>query len=308
MSLTLGGSNSGAMRSLSYMSSTKAKMDKSLQRISSGKRILNGSDDPGGLSVAMKLQSQLNSLTGASDRIENAKSFVEMQGSALKTAGDILIEMDSLITDYKAESDPRSDTAITYATQFRDLQVQLGNLRTEKFNGVSLFSSHETTSMEVSTSTSGASGASVTLDNLDFLAALDIATNINLGDSTSAGSVSPDQLVSAEEGSAVSISHVITEIDDNSFDFSSVISEVANLRAQTGGKLSALEFAGETADNMSVALEAAHGRIMDVDLAEESANYASLTLQYEAAAAAVAQANTSAARVFDLLIGSINRD
>jgi len=59
---------------------------------------------------------------------------------------------------------------------------------------------------------------------------------------------------------------------------------------------------------MSVALEAAHGRIMDVDLAEESANYASLTLQYEAAAAAVAQANTSAARVFDLLIGSINRD
>ena len=59
---------------------------------------------------------------------------------------------------------------------------------------------------------------------------------------------------------------------------------------------------------MSVNLETAHGRIMDVDLAEETANYASLSMQYEAAAAAVAQANLSAANVFDLLISSINRD
>ena len=59
---------------------------------------------------------------------------------------------------------------------------------------------------------------------------------------------------------------------------------------------------------MSINLETARGRIMDVDLAEESANYASLSMQYEAAAAAVAQANVSAANVFDLLISSINRD
>ena len=47
---------------------------------------------------------------------------------------------------------------------------------------------------------------------------------------------------------------------------------------------------------------------MDVDLAEETSNYATLSMQYEAAAAAVAQANVSSAKVLDLLLSSINRD
>jgi len=59
---------------------------------------------------------------------------------------------------------------------------------------------------------------------------------------------------------------------------------------------------------MTTNLEAAHGRIMDVDLAEESANYAKLSMQYEAAAAAVAQANVAMGAVLDLLLTSINRD
>ena len=59
---------------------------------------------------------------------------------------------------------------------------------------------------------------------------------------------------------------------------------------------------------MSTNLESALGRIEDVDLAEETANYAALTLRYEAAAAAVAQANASADTVFNLLMGSLGKD
>ena len=130
-------------------------MDKSLLRISSGKRILTAADDSGGLSVAMKLQNQINTTKAAQGRVENSKSFVEMQDTALSTAGDILIEMSSVKANYEAEGDKSSSAAQTYASQFRELQVQLGSLKSEKINGVSLFSSDSSTSMTVYTSTNG---------------------------------------------------------------------------------------------------------------------------------------------------------
>jgi flagellin len=308
MGLTLGGNNS-SFKNIRYLSESKSKMDKSLLRIASGKRILTAADDSGGLSVAMKLQNQINTTKAAQDRVENSKSFVEMQDTAISTAADILTEMSSVKANYEAEasSNYSSPAALTYAAQFRDLQVQLGNLRTEQFNGISLFSSHSSTSMTVYTGSSGTGGASVTLDNLDFLEAVSIGgsgvvANRNLGDATTAGAVIQNSTSPAPvSGQAVSISDV------SSSDLSTITEQLASLRAEAGGDLSTLGFASDYLSNMSVNMESAHGRIMDVDLAEESSNLARYSMQYEAAAAAVAQANVAMGAVLDLLLGSINR-
>jgi len=304
MGLTLGGNNS-SFKNIRYLSESKSKMDKSLLRIASGKRILTAADDSGGLSVAMKLQNQINTTKAAQDRVENSKSFVGMQDTALSTAGDILIEMSSVKGKYDAEGSATTDAAKTYASQFRELQVQLGSLKSEKLNGVSLFSSDSSTSMTVYTSTSGSSGASVTLDNLDYSAGVSLSTGSsgrNLGAATSAGSVLLDGTTQTL-GSNVAIS--ISQVESS--DLTTVISQVAGLRAESGGDLSTLGFASDYLSNMSVNMQSAHGRIMDVDLAEESSNFAKYSMQYEAAAAAVAQANVAMGAVLDLLLGSINR-
>ncbi len=305
MGLTLGGNNS-SFKNIRYLSDAKSKMDKSLLRISSGKRILTAADDSGGLSVAMKLQNQINTTKAAQGRVENSKSFVEMQDTALSTAGDILIEMSSVKANYDAEGSATTDAAKTYASQFRELQVQLGSLMSEKFNGVSLFSSDSSTSMTIYTSTNGSSGASVTLDNLDFSAGVSLSTGAagrNLA-ATSAGTVKLDGTVQAlGTGVAISVSNSQITSDD----LNAVISQVASLRAEAGGDLSTLGFASDYLTNMSTNMESAHGRIMDVDLAEESSNFAKYSMQYEAAAAAVAQANVAMGAVLDLLLGSINR-
>lgn len=278
MSLTLGGSNSGAMRSLSYMSATKAKMDKSLQRISSGKRILNGSDDPGGLSVAMKLKSQISNYDAQKDSVGNAKSYVESQSTALQTASEIVTKMQDLKSDYDDPTATAADQA-AYESEFQDLQGQLNSIKGETLNGRKLF--------DRGASESQITVSNVALDDLGLDAALqnnDGAGNQDITDS----------------------SITLSNVSDANLE--AVVDNVSGLVAEAAGDESSLGFASEYLSSMSTNLETAHGRIMDVDLAEESANYASLTLQYEAAAAAVAQANTSAARVFDLLIGSINRD
>jgi len=304
MGLTLGGNNS-SFKNIRYLSESKSKMDKSLLRIASGKRILTAADDSGGLSVAMKLQNQINTTKAAQDRVENSKSFVGMQDTALSTAGDILIEMSSVKGNYDAQSDKSSTIAQTYASQFRELQVQLGSIKSEKINGVSLFSSDSSTSMTVYTSTNGSGGASVTLDNLDYSAGVSLSTGSagrNLGAATAAGSVLLDGTTQTL-GTNVAIS--VSQVDSS--DLTTIISQVSGLRAESGGDLSTLGFASDYLSNMSINMESAHGRIMDVDLAEESSNLAKYSMQYEAAAAAVAQANVAMGAVLDLLLGSINR-
>jgi len=304
MGLTLGGNNS-SFKNIRYLNDAKSKLDKSLLKISSGKRILTAADDSGGLSVAMKLQNQINTTKTAQDRVENSKSFVEMQDTALSTAGDILIEMSSVKGNYDAQSDKSSTIAQTYASQFRELQVQLGSIKSEKINGVSLFSSDSSTSMTVYTSTNGSGGASVTLDNLDYSAGVSLSTGSagrNLGAATAAGSVLLDGTTQTL-GTNVAIS--VSQVDSS--DLTTIISQVSGLRAESGGDLSTLGFASDYLSNMSINMESAHGRIMDVDLAEESSNLAKYSMQYEAAAAAVAQANVAMGAVLDLLLGSINR-
>ena len=286
MSLTLGGDNS-SFKSMRYLNDAKSKMDRSLLRISSGKRILSGADDPGGLAVSMKLQSQISTTSAAQSRVGNAKSYIEMQDSALSTAGDILNEMISLEEDYRNESD--STIKKSYADQFKELQVQLNSLTSEKLNGVSLFSSGPQDNMTVYTGSS-TTGAKVSLGFSDMFGALSISSSVNLAAATSTAS-------------AVTISHNdVTSSLDNAVD------GIAALRAQSGGKLSTLEFADDYLSNMTTNLQSAHSRITDVDIAEETANFAKYSMQYEAAAAAIAQANVAMGAVMDLLLSSINRD
>jgi flagellin len=310
MGLTLGGNNS-SFKSIRYLNDAKSKMDKSLLKISSGKRILTAADDSGGLSVAMKLQNQINTTKAAQDRVENSKSFVEMQDTALSSIADIVQEMISVKDNYELKADSNganSAEAMAYANEFRDLQVQLGSMTAEKFNGVSLFSSHDSESKTIYTSSSGSSGASVTLDNLDIHAGLSAGSDFakNLGKALTSGSATVDgatyQSLNANNFEAISVSNISED------DLDSVFTQISALRAEAGGDLSTLGFASDYLSNMTTNMESAHGRIMDVDLAEESANYAKYSMQYEAAAAAVAQANVAMGAVLDLLLSSVNRD
>ena len=137
MALSFGGSGVSGQKSVSYMSQTKSKMDKSLLRISSGQRIINAGDDPGGLAVSMKLQNELTILGSARDRVENAKSFAEMQDTAISSAYDIVSELSDLKSKYATAN---ADEKEAYESQFKELQVQLNDFLSEKVNGVSFWS------------------------------------------------------------------------------------------------------------------------------------------------------------------------
>jgi flagellin len=282
MALTLGGSNASSFRNMLYLSDAKSRMDKSLLRISSGKRILTAADDPGGLALSMRLSNELTINNTIKNNVENSKSFVEMQDGAVETAGNILLEMDRLRTQYEGTTNA-ADLA-TYAGQYKELQVQLGSMTLERFSGVSLFSADASSATRVYTSTQGSSGSFISIGNL------------NLGAAVSS-------FAAATYAAAVTISATAS---GSHISLGTAISNVASLRAQSGGKLSALGFASDFLTTKSVGLEAANSRVMDADIAEESINYSKYSMQYQAAAAALAQSNLTTEVVMDLLL-SINR-
>ena len=73
--------------------------------------------------------------------------------------------------------------------------------------------------------------------------------------------------------------------------FSQALENVATLRAENGGTASRLQFALENASRTQTNLEAANGRIVDVDIAGESTRLAKYNILMQASAAMLAQAN-----------------
>ena len=66
--------NIAASRASHFLTSNHANLQKSLDRLSSGRRITEPADDAGGLAVAMKLNHSIQGLSGASKNIGNAIS------------------------------------------------------------------------------------------------------------------------------------------------------------------------------------------------------------------------------------------
>jgi flagellin len=187
----------------------------------------------------------------------------------------------------------------SYESEFQDLREQLSSLKNQSFNGNQLF--NRGSDLSVSTSTDGSSGA-VTLGDLD------LADGFLFDDPITAGNPVVD---------LADMSLDIT-LDDTDLDplkrhisvtnLIDIHSKISGTLAEAGGDESTLGFASDYLSSTATNLESALGRIEDVDLAEETANYAALTLRYEAAAAAIAQANASADTVFNLLMGSLGKD
>ena len=143
MPLTI--SNNSAVASASYyLDKNQKALQMSIKRLASGKRIVSPNEDPGTLSVVMKLNAAVNRLSGAKNNVQNGISFVEVQDGVLETVGRIVGRMAEL--KGMATQDPMksSQDVQSYNNEFVDLQKQLRDVSAQTFNGVSLFADFAT--------------------------------------------------------------------------------------------------------------------------------------------------------------------
>jgi flagellin-like hook-associated protein FlgL len=124
------------------MKRANSLLTKSLQRLSSGKRIVSPADDAGGLAVGLKLQSSMRRAAASMMNTQNGMSFLQMQDGAMKVAGEIVDRMAELKAFFNDISKNALDRE-TYNHEFHELQKELNSLKAQKFNGVSLFAMTE---------------------------------------------------------------------------------------------------------------------------------------------------------------------
>jgi len=305
--------NMAAARASHYLSQNNNALQKSLERLSSGKRINQPADDAGGLAVSMKLSGTISRLNGTEKNIANAISFLQVQDGILESAGKIVSRMGELKGLYGDVLKNATDKA-TYDAEFQDLQGQLFQIAQTQFNGVSLFGTDangnngtstpnikiglgdfddvnlgtSNRTVSVFTTADGSSGASVSISQTLLLSAL-----------TFDGAAGTNNVIFSNREQAVA--GVVGLADKSgtstdslaSFDtnlFAKALENVATLRANNGGQVSRLQYAQENVTAQKTNLEAANGRIMDVDIAMESTNLAKQNLLVQASASMVAQA------------------
>ena len=198
MPLTI--SNNSAVSSASYyLDKNQKNLQNSIKRLASGKKIVGPNEDPGTLSVVMKLNSAVSRLSGAKNNVQNGISFAEIQDGVLETVGRIVGRMAEL--KGMATQDPlkSSQDVESYNNEFRDLQKQLRDINKSTFNGVSLFADYAGTKealdgsgdtktkfkgddtrdniIEIFTSSQGSQGTKVSLYRGALLSALTISGN-----------------------------------------------------------------------------------------------------------------------------------
>jgi flagellin len=266
--------NYSAMVAANNLASSSSMLQKSLNRLSSGTKIVNPSDDAGGLAVSMKLNAAAKRQGATESNLGNATSLLQTQDGALKIVGKVLDRMSELKTLYADPTKNSSDLA-NYDSEFTALQSQLTSLTTEKFNGVALFGS---TSLTVSATEDGSSSAAITLAGRD--------------------------LNSTGSGVGALITSSVTSLGSSGLTLSAItnaLQNVATFRASNGAEQSRLGFASELLTTNKANLEAATSRITDVDVAQESTQLARWNTLVQAGTSMLSQANQSAQTALKLL-------
>jgi flagellin len=263
--------NTTAQLAASNLQTSQANLAKSLARLSSGSKIVEPSDDAAGLAVASRIDSQADRVAAARSNVNNAISFIQTQDGYLKKIGKALNRMSelSILAQDVTKGDP---DRVLYNKEFQTLAQYVTDAAGKDFNGVPLF---------------GSATLAVTTDEIGTTFPMD-GINLAATEYQNASGSGIDTVANAL-AAVTNVNAAITKLSED--------------RATIGAYQVRLS---HTADQLTVTREnliAASSRIKDVDMAEESTEYAKQNILVQSGTAMLAQANVMPQSVLRLLQG-----
>jgi flagellin len=263
--------NISAQTSARLLAESSTMLSKSLARLSSGSKITSPEDDAAGVAVSMRFDAQINRTTAANNNVNNAISFSQTQDGFLKKVGKALDRMSELAILAQDVTKTDSDRGL-YNSEFSTLKAYIGNVAGKDFNGVSLFS---------------ATALSVTIDG-------DSGTFSMTGINLAGANYTPVTTGAAAVDTTANASSALTSVK-------AAITQLASDRATIGANVSRLTYTSEQLGVLKDNLSAANSRIKDVDVAEESTQFARYNILVQAGTAMLAQANATPSSALRLL-------
>jgi len=274
MGLTVN-TNLASLNAQRHLDESGDSLTASLERLSSGLRINNASDDAAGLAIADKLERDVRVAAQAVRNANDGISSLAIGEKALGKVTDVLTRLSELASE--SATGTVSDTQRSAIQQeFSQLLSEITRIsNTTTFNGVQLLSAGTTVAVQVGLD--GTSNSQISFNSVDGSLSGVLAGQTAIAAST--------------QGAAQSALGVLT----------SAIANVANTR----GTLGAFESRLVTAiAGLRVAKEnfaAAESRIRDADVAAETGELTRASILQQAGTAVLAQANQRPALALTLL-------
>jgi flagellin len=263
--------NIPAQNGARLLTESSALLAKSLARLSSGSKIISPEDDAAGLAVSTRFDAQIHRVGAANSNVNNALSFSQTQDGFLSKVGKALDRMSELALLAQDATKADADRAL-YNTEFSTLAAYISNVGSKDFNGISLFSNG---TLNITTDSDG---NFFTMNGISLVSSAYSSTY-----------VAAQANISTTSSAATALAIV-----------KSAVTQLAADRSTVGANMQRLRYTTEQLTVLRDNLTAANSRIKDVDVADESTQFAKWNILVQAGTAMLAQANampTSALRL-----------
>jgi flagellin len=127
--------NISAINTRNQLFNTNAASSKSMEKLSSGKRINRAADDAAGLSISEKMRAQIRGLNQAARNAQDGISLIQTAEGALDEVSNMLVRLKELAVQ-KANGTYNEDDKSNLELEMKSLTDEIDNIfTTTKFNG-----------------------------------------------------------------------------------------------------------------------------------------------------------------------------
>lgn len=272
--------NIAGIQAQNQLSINSVNLNRTLLRLSSGKRINSGADDAAGLGIANSLQANVRSLDQAVRNANDAVSVSQIADGALQQITDLLTRGFSLAEESATDTvDATGRGALN--SELTSITTEIGRIATQtNYNGLGIFS------------TGGINGALHVFVG-DTSQASSISVTIATINTNSMGGADLTTASLATKGGAVTAIQTLK----------TALTSISSSRADIGAGINRLQSAISVLQTQSQNTQAAQSNIMDANMAEEIANLTKYQILAQTGIAALTQANATAQSVLTLLKG-----
>ncbi|QTD56484.1 flagellin N-terminal helical domain-containing protein [Parasphingorhabdus cellanae] len=270
--MTIIGTNVAALRTNYAANSAEMSLARSIERLSTGRRINSASDDAAGLAVATRMTAEIRGLNMAARNAKDGISLTQTAEGGLNEINSMLQRMRELAVQ-SANGTLANTDRVNLQVEVAALILQVEDVATRTtFNNVALLDGTNTT-VEIQTGNKAAEIVAITLTDVDGaalgIAGLDIAT---------------------AAGATAALAVLTTAMDT-----------VTTAQASLGASQNRLQATVSNLNDRLANLTESRSRIEDVDFSGETTALSKAQILSQASTAMLAQANQTQQGVLSLI-------
>ncbi len=266
--------NMGAITAQKFLSFNQTSMNKALERLSSGFRVNNASDDAAGYAIAAKLQGQLGQLQAAQQNAMQATAMVKLADAGVNEIENMVRRLQTLATQAASFNNSQDLTVIN--AEATKLKTQINNIANgTEYNGIKVLDGTGASAASFQVGVTSAGANQVTADFSKAYTTTGLGIN---GIDLSTQSAAQSAIATLTAG----------------------LSTLTTNRANLGASINQLAYVNANISTSIEQISASISTIKDANMAQEMANFSKSQILTQASTSMLAQANAAAQNILSL--------